>query len=64
MKITKQQLQNFMSARHPGMKYNKLSNSWVGNGHGIGQAEALSEAMAEIELAKSGIAKMPAWATE
>lgn len=64
MKITKQQLQNFMHAQHPGMKYNKLSNSWVGNGHGIDQAEALSEAMAEIELAKSSVAKMPTWATK
>lgn len=62
MKITKQQLQNFMSARHPGMKYNKLSNSLVGNGHGIDQTQALAEAIAEIELAQSGVAKMPAWA--
>lgn len=63
-KIAKRQERAFMASRHPGMKYNKATDSWVGAGGGMDRAEVLSEALAELELTQAGVAKMPAWASE
>lgn len=62
-KITKRQEHAFMKSRHPEMKYNKATDSWIGNGHGMDRSEVVSEAIAELELAQAGIAKVPAWAS-
>lgn len=61
-KITKRQERAFMAARHPGMKYYKAADSWVGNGRGMDRSEVISEAIAELDLAQEALAKMPAWA--
>ena len=63
IKITKKQELAFMKARHPRMRYFKNSDSWNScNGHGMTSGEAKTEARAEIELAYSGLTKMPVWA--
>jgi len=54
----------FMAARHPGMKYSKATDSWIGNGHGMDRQEVIAEMQAEIETAQAGEAKMPAWALD
>ena len=53
-----------MAARHPGMKYSKATDSWIGNGHGMDRQEVIAEMQAEIETAQAGEAKMPAWALD
>lgn len=64
MKITKKQEQAFMASRHPGMRYNQSTDSWIGDGKGMDGREVRTAAIAEIELAQTGIAKMPEWAKE
>lgn len=60
-KFTKRQEREFMADRHPGMKYNKATGSWIENGYGIDRQEVFAEMQAEIELAQAGEAKIPTW---
>jgi len=61
MNLTKKQIAAFMAARHPGMKHFSAADSWVGDGHGIDDADARAEALAEIELWEDGTIEKPAW---
>lgn len=60
--ITKKQERAFMASRHPGMRYNQATDSWIGASNSMDGMEVRAAALAEIELAHSGIAKMPEWA--
>jgi hypothetical protein len=64
MKVSKKQIMAYMSARHPNARFKKSADSWVipGSGYGLSSNEAAQEAQAEIDLANSGIIKMPEWA--
>mgnify|MGYP000879960417 CR=1 FL=1 len=59
-KFTKRQERTFMADRHPGMICRQ--NTWIGNDWtGMDRKEVFAEMQAEIELAKAGEAKIPAW---